>query len=85
MSYDSNLIILLIMHRDAPTHNLAGIKLNKPYVGRDLMRPEPSLPRMSTPPPPADELPELTLAESGGAQIELGTLYKIDEPRSDIP
>jgi hypothetical protein len=49
------------------------------------MRPEPSLPRMSTPPPPADELPELTLAESGGAQIELGTLYKIDEPRSDIP
>ena len=39
------------------------------------MRPEPSLPRTSTPPPPADELPELTLEESGGAPIELGTLY----------
>jgi len=62
------------MYRDTPTHNLAGIKLNKPYVGRDLMRPEPSLPRTSTPPPP-DDLPELTLEERGGAPIELGTLY----------
>jgi hypothetical protein len=60
------------MHRDTPTHNLAGIKLNKPYVARDLMRPEPSLPRTLTPPPPADNLPELTLEERA---IELGTLY----------
>ena len=63
------------MHRDTPTHNLAGIKLNKPYVGRDLIRPEPSLPRTSTPPPPADEPPEFTLEESGLAPIELGKLY----------
>jgi len=58
------------MHRDTPTHNLAGTMLYKPYVGRDLMRPEPSLPRTSTPPPLADEQPELTLEESA---IELGT------------
>jgi hypothetical protein len=60
------------MHRDTPTHNLAGTKLNRPYVARDLMRPEPSLPRASTPPPLPDELPELTLEERA---IELGTLY----------
>jgi hypothetical protein len=63
---------MLIMHRDTPTHNLEGTKLNKPYVGRDLIRAEPSLPRTSTPPPLAD-LPELTLEERA---IELGTLYK---------
>ena len=57
------------MLRDTPTHNLAGTKLNKPYIRRDLMRPEPSLPHASTPPPPADKQPELTLEESA---IELG-------------
>ena len=57
------------MLRDTPTHNLAGTKLNKPYVGRDLMHPEPYLPCASTPPLPADEQPELTLEESA---IELG-------------
>jgi len=60
------------MHRDTPTHNLADIKLNKPYVGRDLMRLLPSVPHTSTPLPLADELPKLTLEESGEA---LGTLY----------
>lgn len=65
------------MHRDTPTHNLAGTKLNKPYVGRDLMIPEPSLPRASTPPPLANEQFELTLEEQGGASIELGTLLYI--------
>lgn len=71
------------MHRDTPTHNLAGTKLNRPYVGRDLMRPEPSLPRTSTPPPLVDELPELTLEESA---IELGTcIHKIDEPDLIFP
>ena len=60
------------MHRDTPTHNLAGTKLNKPYIGRDLMRAEPPLPRTSTPPPLPDEQPELTLEERGGAPIELG-------------
>lgn len=39
------------------------------------MRPEPSLPRTSTPPPLADELPEVTAEERGEATIELGTLY----------
>jgi hypothetical protein len=39
------------------------------------MRPEPSLPRSSTPPPPVDEVPEFTLEESGLAPIELGKLY----------
>jgi hypothetical protein len=63
------------MHRDTPTHNLAGDKLNKPYVGSVLMRPEPSLPRASTPLPLDDDLPELTLEERGEAPIELGTLY----------
>ena len=60
------------MHRDTPTHNLAGTKLNKPYVAQDLMHPEPSLPCTLTPLPPADNLPELTLEEHA---IELGTLY----------
>jgi hypothetical protein len=69
---------LLIIHRDTPTHNLADTKLNKPYVRRDLMRPEPSLPCTLTPPPPVDELPELTLEECDRAPIELGsTLYAI--------
>ena len=54
-----NLINIDKMHRDKPTHNLAGTKLDTPYVGRNLMRPEPSLPRALTP-PPLDELPELT-------------------------
>jgi hypothetical protein len=64
------------MRRDTPTHNLAGTKLNKPYVARDLMRQEPCQPRTSTPPPRVDEeLPELTLEERGGAQIELGRSY----------
>lgn len=39
------------------------------------MRPEPSMPRTSTPPPLVDELPELTLEESGEAPTELGSLY----------
>lgn len=39
------------------------------------MRPEPSLPRTSTPPPLADEQFELTLEERGEAPIELGKLY----------
>ena len=60
------------MHRDTPTHNLAGTKLNKPYVGRDLIHPEPSLPCALTLPPLVDELPELTLEESAN---ELGMLY----------
>ena len=38
------------------------------------MRPEPSLPRTSTPPPPADEVVELTLEERGEISIDLGTL-----------
>jgi hypothetical protein len=63
------------MRRDAPTHNLAGTKLIKPYVARDLMCPEPYQPRSSTPPPSVDELPELTLEERGEPQIELGRLY----------
>ena len=63
------------MHRDAPTHNLAGIKLNKPYVGRNLMRPEPSLPRTSTPPPPVDEMPELALEEDRDGVPELGMFH----------
>ena len=71
------------MHRDAPTHNLAGIRLNKPYIGRDLICPEPSVPRTSTPLPVADEQPELTLAER---EIELGTLtHKIAEPDLIFP
>ena len=74
MFHNVNLINILIMHRDAPTHNLAGVKLNRPYVGRDLMRPEPSLPRTLTPPPLIDEH-ELTLEERGEPSIELGTLY----------
>ena len=60
------------MHRDAPTHNLVGTKLNKPYIVRDLMCPEPSLPHTSTPPPPEDEQPKLTLEELA---IDLGMLY----------
>jgi hypothetical protein len=36
------------------------------------MRPEPSLPRPSTPPPLVDEVPEFTLEERA---IELGKLY----------
>ena len=60
------------MHRDTPTHNLTGTRLNKPYVARDLMCPEPHLPCTSTPPPPEDKLPELTLEEHA---IELGMLY----------
>lgn len=40
------------------------------------MLPEPSLPRTSTPPPLADELPEFTLEERA---IELGTfVHKVD-------
>jgi hypothetical protein len=39
------------------------------------MRPEPSVPRIPTPPPPADELPELTLEERA---IELGTSYALN-------
>jgi hypothetical protein len=71
------------MHRDKPTHNLAGTRLDQPYVGRDLMRHEPSLPRTSTPPPPADEQPELTLVER---EIELGSLtHKIAEPDLIFP
>jgi hypothetical protein len=58
-------------------HNLAGTKLNKPYIGRDLMRPEPLT---STPPPLADKLPDPFWEESGGA-IDLGTFgHKVDEP-----
>ena len=60
------------MHRDAPTHNLAGTKLNKPYIARDLMHPEPSLPCTLTLHPPEDEQPELTLEELA---IDLGMLY----------
>jgi hypothetical protein len=75
MFHNINLINMLIMPRDTPTHNLAGTRLNKPYVGRDLMRPEPCLPRTSTPPPLDDDLIELTLEERGGAPIDLGTLY----------
>ena len=63
------------MNRDTPTHNLAGTKLDEPYVARDLMRPEPSLPHSSTPPPPVDEVPEFTSEERGGAPIEPGKLY----------
>ena len=72
---------MLIKHRDTPTHNLAGTKLNRPYVGRDLMRSEPSLPRTSTPPPLADEQPEFTLEEiKSGVVIDLGTfVHKVDE------
>jgi hypothetical protein len=44
------------------------------------MRPEPSLPRTSTPPPVADELPELTLEESGAAPVELGAcMHKMND------
>ena len=42
------------------------------------MRPEPSLPHTSTPPPLDDDLPELTLEERGVCApppIDLGTLY----------
>ena len=60
------------MHRDAPTHNLAGTKLNKPYIARDLMHPEPSLTRTLTSPLPEDKQPELTLEELA---IGLGMLY----------
>jgi hypothetical protein len=60
------------MHRETPTHTLAGTRLEKPYVGRDLICPEPSVPRTPTPPPLADEQPELTLAER---EIELGSSY----------
>jgi hypothetical protein len=61
------------------------MKLNRPYVGRDLMRPEPSLPRTSTPPPLPDEN-ELTLEELGEGSIELGTLiHKMDESGLNIP
>jgi hypothetical protein len=74
------------MHRDTPTHNLAGMKLNKAYVGRDLMRPEPSQPRALTPPPLVDDVPEFTPEERGGETIELGKLYeKIDEPDLIFP
>ena len=38
------------------------------------MHPEPSLPHTSTPPPPVDKLPELTLEERGGAPVELGNM-----------
>ena len=71
------------MHREMPTHTLAGTRLEKPYIGRDLTRPEPSLPRTSTPPPPADEQLEFTLEERA---IELGTLtHKLAEPDLIFP
>ena len=39
------------------------------------MRPEPSLPRTSTPPPPVDEMPELALEEDRDGVPELGMFH----------
>ena len=39
------------------------------------MRPEPSLPHTSTPPPPVDEMPELALEEDRDGVPELGMFH----------
>ena len=61
------------MHRDTPTHNLTGTELDKPYISRNLIHSEPSLPHTSTPLLLADKQLELTLEESA---IKLGKVLQ---------